>query len=181
MSNRSTGDWGEYLTAFLLSKRFEAQGLVVLRVGSEDLPYDLLIPHPVAGTPFDRPTALNVKTRGQAWSTYTPPNREELARLQQELGATGYAYWIAFVKFGLAGDRLTFGVYLLPSDRLAGDDFQRVTRRNGPEDQIITARLMQKAALRFISAEEAAADLDAAPPVTLPANVSPLAMPPESE
>lgn len=152
MSTKLIGDFGEQITSFCLSKKYAKQGLLSINASSANLPYDLLIPMPYDKTPFTRPTAINVKTRG-TWSDVIPPKRSKLIQIMTQLDNLGFDYWIGFVKYSFKDDRLSFEIYLLPANQLSEDsDFREVTRSDGKQKQILTKALKQKAWLRFFSA-----------------------------
>lgn len=151
MMLKTTGDFGECITSFLLGKKFERQGLTVISAGSENLPYDLIIPFSIDETPFTKPAAISVKTRGE-WSDVIPPNKKKLIEAQEVLQQKGYDFWISFVKYTFKNDNLQFGIYLVPTRKLdMDDDFKKVSRGKGPIEQIKTENLKEKAEIKFFS------------------------------
>ena len=61
ISTKTVGFMGESLTAFLLELEFGSKGLRVIRMGEEEVEWDLFIFEAPEGTPFMRPTAIQVK------------------------------------------------------------------------------------------------------------------------
>lgn len=135
-----------------MEKKFEQKGLTVVRLGSDNLPYDLLVSYPVEGTPFSKPTAISVKTRGNQWFDVIPPTKEQINQIQKQLQQQGFDFWIAFVKYAFDEESLHFEVYLTSVNKLDMiNDFKKVTRSKGHEDQIRTENLIQKAEIKFYS------------------------------
>ncbi|MBN1365908.1 MAG: hypothetical protein JW976_13955 [Syntrophaceae bacterium] len=157
MSNMSTkiiGDFGESITAFLLDQEYNKEKKTILRVGTENLPYDLIIPYPIKNSPFTTPTLISVKTRGK-WSDVIPPTREELKIQMKKHKALGYSFWLSFVKYKFNNHKINFHVYMLPTEKLSfKKDFKRVKRKSGYRNQIITANLKEKAVLKFNSDDQ---------------------------
>lgn len=123
-----------------------------MRVGSDNLHYDLLVSYPVEGTPFNKPTAISVKTRGNRWFDVIPPTKEQINQVQNQLQHQGFDFWIAFVKYAFEEKSLHFEVYLTPVNKLDMiSDFKIVTRGKGTEEQIKTENLIQKAEIQFFS------------------------------
>ena len=152
MSKIQIGDFGETITAVLLEKKYQEHNLQVVRVGSEHLPYDLIIlDPPKADTPFQRPVAISVKSRG-AWSNVIPPSEESIRDSTEKLTLIGFEFWISFVHYQFEEDRLHFEVYLVrASDLDSTGDFKRINRAKGYENQILTDKLKQKAIIKFLS------------------------------
>ncbi len=145
MSTKSIGDFGEYLTAFLLEKKFEKENLLVIKIGGDNLPYDLLIPFPRKGTPFHRPTAISVKTRG-TWSEKIPPDWNTIQKVSPVLKENGYDLWVSLVLYRFEANKLQFEIYLTPVEHLNyPEDFTKI----GDKEQILSQRIKNKALLKF--------------------------------
>lgn len=150
MSTKLIGDFGENIAAFLLTKQFEEQNLLVLRSGADNLPFDLFIPYACKGTPFCKPTAISVKTRG-TWSDVIPPNKKDLVAADKVLREGGCEFWIGFIKYLINGVNVHFEVYMLPVSALDFNNDFKAVKRQVVEEQIITDNLKKKAVIKFIS------------------------------
>lgn len=123
---------------------------MLINTGFTNLPYDLLIPMSYEETPFTKPTAITVKTRG-TWSDVIPPKKERLLQIQKELYQLGFDFWIAFVKYSFKENKLAFEIYLIPVNELSDSDFKKVKRSDGLQEQIITESIKEKAWIKFNS------------------------------
>jgi len=150
-----TGDFGELLVSFLLLKKYEDKNLTVIRTGAEHLPYDLLIPHAARGTPFEKPAAISVKTRGRwkdksPWKDRLPWDYEKIKEALRMI-ERDYEFWLAFVSYTYNGDRLSFKVYIAKAKDFNEDDFVEFKKKDGTGKQIRKDAFMKKAKLVFFS------------------------------
>jgi len=80
-----------------------------------------------------------------------PPERPKLQELVKQYEEQGVEFWLSFVHYQYDDAGLSFTIHMLPGRKLNQDsDFRRVKRQKFVE-QIVTARLRAKAALRFRS------------------------------
>ena len=150
-----TGDFGELLVSFLLLKKYEDKNLTVIRTGAEHLPYDLLIPHGARGTPFEKPAAISVKTRGR-WKDKSPWKDRlpwDYKRVKEALSMIGgdYEFWLAFVRYTYSDDGLSFEVYMAKAKDFDEDDFVEFKKKDGVGRQVARDAFMKKAKLVFLS------------------------------
>ena len=150
-----TGDFGELLVSFLLLKKYEDKNLTVIRTGAEHLPYDLLIPHGARGTPFEKPAAISVKTRGRwkdrsPWKDTLPWNHEKIKEALRMIGRD-YEFWLAFVSYAYNSDRLSFEVYMAKARDFDEGDFVGFKKKDQTGKQIRKDAFMKKAKLVFLS------------------------------
>jgi len=141
IAKQTSGFMGESLTAFLLEQHFKAQGLTILNVGDQGVPFDLLVLDPKAGMPFRRATAISVKTREQS-VTYIDPSKRIFQESKDRLEKMGIDLWIAYVKCRYKDKHLSFKVFLVPSDKIDGKDFSKV-RFDGKDVELLLAKNLE--------------------------------------
>ena len=150
-----TGDFGEILVSFLLSKKYENKNLTIIRAGAEHLPYDLLIPHGVKGTPFEKPAVISVKTRGRwkdsgPWKNRLPWDYEKIRKALDAIG-NDYELWLAFVHYTYDNEGLSFEVYIVKARELNEEHFVEFRKRGETGRQIDRKAFEDKAELVYLS------------------------------
>jgi hypothetical protein len=158
MSTKTVGFMGESLTAFLLELEFGKRGLRVIKLGEEDVEWDLFIFEASEGTPFTRPTAIQVKTRSRTnWWTY--PTREKFLLEKEKVEGMGYDLWYSFIHYMYAEGHLRFGAYLVPARDIREEDFT-MRREFGKDVEMLKINTMRdRARLRFRSRKMGIEDL----------------------
>lgn len=150
LPTKTIGFMGESLTAFLLELEFGGRGLRVIQLGDEEYPWDLFIFEPVKGTPFGRPTAIQVKTRTMNdWRT--GPTKDEFLSNRERTGALGYDLWYSFVHYQYKDGHMRFGVYLVPATSIDESDFGMVREWGKDKEFLKITTMREKALVRFDS------------------------------
>jgi hypothetical protein len=146
----TVGFMGESLTAFLLELEYGKNGLRVISFGDAEVEWDLFIFEAPEGTPFTRPTGIQVKTRSrESWWTY--PTREEFLAAKKKLEDMGYDLWYSFIHYRYSNGHLYFGTYLVPASDIREEDFA-MKREFGREKEMLKINDMRdRARLKFHS------------------------------
>ena len=150
ISTKTVGFMGESLTAFLLELEFGKMGLRVAKLGEEEMEWDLFIFEPVKGTPFTKPTAIQVKSRSwESWWTY--PTRDEFQFVKNKVEGMGYELWFSFVHYRYQDGHIKFGTYLLPAKDIKSGDFKKRREFGKDVDMLKITEMRDKARLKFHS------------------------------